>query len=81
MSGMLLLLKRGGRLMYIIPLPVTVFSPGGCGPWRHLRGFSSYHGCRGTNHYIFWGCSKELIHPLVSFIFNIRKYCFELRHT
>ena len=33
-----------------------------------------------ANHCIFWGWSKELIHPLLSFIFNIRKYCFELRH-
>ena len=33
-----------------------------------------------ANHYIFWGWSKESIHPLLSFIFNIRQYCFELRH-
>ena len=34
MSGMLLLLQGAGRLVYIIPLPITMFSPGECGPGR-----------------------------------------------
>ena len=57
MSGMLLFLQGGGRLVYIIPLPITMFSPGECGPSRHY-GVPPHPAGVGSVHYIFQAFSR-----------------------
>ena len=58
MLGMLLLDQRAGHLMFIIPLPITMYSPPACANRDVITEVSLPAG-RGTDHYIFRVFSKS----------------------
>ena len=58
MSGMLLLVQSGGYLMFIIHLPISMYSPG---EFDHdvITGVSPYFASWGTD-FMSFGCSPSV---------------------
>ena len=63
MLGMLLLVQGAGHLMFIISLPITIYSPPAGYDRDVITGVSSYYASQGTDHYIYFGCSLTFETP------------------
>ena len=82
LSGMLLLVQDADHLMFIIPLPITVYSSPACADHDVISDVSSYPASRGTDHYISFVVFSQfeilLVHYLLSFLYQIRTNLFIL---